>query len=569
MDRIKLILVLIILGVIILIFLYPKKITKNSYTTNSVIKNDKYVDGWNNKLFLPICDKKINYLVSYHNITKFPYNKKSVNIIIDGEPMNLSQIKADAIISTKKEKLPKCPYVYVPYFAWSFVEKSIDPEFLIKDPDEIIVKTKFCCFMYSNCDERMDGVRNRKAFYELFQKMSNNRVDNLGRCYNPNYKDNGRWTRNNSIFNDYKFVIAFENQKLLGYISEKLTMPMIARAIPIYLGAPDVDKYFNKKSFINVADFPSFQACINHVLKVDRDDALYQSYLKEPFLYENKVDKDDAFSIFYGGKCFRDFKNAVSSYGLSEFVRPCNLISNNVRFITFADGNVYKNDRILQEAKDSGFFKEIYGYDANSLPPSFHTDFIKNNKRGFGYWIWKPFIIYENLKDLNDGDILIYSDSGSKINPQGYKRIAEYYEMLQRTQMIVFQIQHEDKDWIKMDCLKNVLGKVGRYEALKNVIFENPKTRTSGISIYRKTPETLEFASLWYELCCDYHNIDDSPSIEPNFPTFKEHRHDQSVFSILSKLVDCLALTDNYSDHFEDYLLENGNIRPFVLARIK
>ena len=64
MDRIKLILVLIIVGIIILIFLYPKKITKNSYTSNSVVKDDKYVDGWNNKLFLPVCDKKINYLVS-------------------------------------------------------------------------------------------------------------------------------------------------------------------------------------------------------------------------------------------------------------------------------------------------------------------------------------------------------------------------------------------------------------------------------------------------------------------------------------------------------------------------
>lgn len=578
MKKYIIIIAILLVLVLFVLFYTPKKIKRNPYSSNSIL-NDKYVETWNKKIFLPVCNKKINYLVAYHYITKFPYNKSSVNIIIDGEPMNLSQVKADAIISTKKEKIPNCPYTYVPYFAWSFVEKGIDPEFLIKNHPENILKTKFCCFMYSNCDDRMDGVRNRKAFLELFQKLSNNRVDNLGRCYNPNYKDNGGWTKNNSIFNDYKFVIAFENQRLLGYISEKLTMPMIARAIPIYLGAPDVEKYFNKKSFINVADFPSFESCILHVLEVDKNDKLYQSYLDQPFLHDNHIDKDDVFSIFYGGKCFRDIKNALSPYGLSEFIRPCNLTSSNVRFITFADGDKYTFDRIVREAEDSGFFKEIFAYSKKDLyHSSFHSshqDFIKNNPRGYGYWIWKPFLIYQNLKELNDNDILVYLDSGSTINPQGYKRLAEYYEMIganKKTNMIVFRIKYDDKDWIKMDCLKNVLGKMGRLDALKNVVLSgtpNDKTRCAGMSIFKKTPETLFFASTWYNLCCNYHNIDDTPSIESNFPNFKEHRHDQSVFSILSKVFDCMVVDDNYSDDKDDFLLENGNVKPFVMTRIK
>lgn len=39
----------------------------------------------------------------------------------------------------------------------------------------------------------------------------------------------------------------------------------------------------------------------------------------------------------------------------------------------------------------------------------------------------------------------------------------------------------------------------------------------------------------WYELGCDYHNIDDSPSILKNIDGFIEHRHDQSIFSLLTK----------------------------------
>jgi hypothetical protein len=39
----------------------------------------------------------------------------------------------------------------------------------------------------------------------------------------------------------------------------------------------------------------------------------------------------------------------------------------------------------------------------------------------------------------------------------------------------------------------------------------------------------------WYNIGCDYHNIDDTPSLEKNFDSFKEHRHDQSIFSLLLK----------------------------------
>ena len=38
-----------------------------------------------------------------------------------------------------------------------------------------------------------------------------------------------------------------------------------------------------------------------------------------------------------------------------------------------------------------------------------------------------------------------------------------------------------------------------------------------------------------YNYACTYHNIDDTPSIIPNYPNFKEHRHDQSIFSLLTK----------------------------------
>ena len=47
--------------------------------------------------------------------------------------------------------------------------------------------------------------------------------------------------------------------------------------------------------------------------------------------------------------------------------------------------------------------------------------------------------------------------------------------------------------------------------------------------------ETVDLVNEWYNISCNYHMIDDTPSIIPNVGSFKEHRHDQSIFSLLTK----------------------------------
>ncbi|NBV52362.1 MAG: hypothetical protein EBR83_02330, partial [Verrucomicrobia bacterium] len=82
---------------------------------------------------------------------------------------------------------------------------------------------------------------------------------------------------------DYKFTLAFENSVSDGYTTEKLVEPMLAGSLPIYWGNPQVALDFNPRSFIDVSAFPDFDAAIDHILKVDADDELYLSYLREPW----------------------------------------------------------------------------------------------------------------------------------------------------------------------------------------------------------------------------------------------------------------------------------------------
>ena len=138
-------------------------------------------------------------------------------------------------------------------------------------------KTKFCNFVVSNprCPER-------NRFFRMLNRRKS--VDSGGRHFN----NLGRPVADKLTFiRDYKFTLAFENSASAGYTTEKLVEPMLADSLPIYWGNPQVSRDFNLRSFIDVSAFPDFDAAIDHILKVDGDDELYLSYLREPWFNGN------------------------------------------------------------------------------------------------------------------------------------------------------------------------------------------------------------------------------------------------------------------------------------------
>jgi hypothetical protein len=74
-------------------------------------------------------------------------------------------------------------------------------------------------------------------------------------------------------------------------------------------------------------------------------------------------------------------------------------------FITFGGPRYKFNkplERIYNQAKHFSLFDEIVCYDENDLKKDAvfwnkHHNFIENNPRGYGYWIWKPYLIQKKL----------------------------------------------------------------------------------------------------------------------------------------------------------------------------
>ena len=73
----------------------------------------------------------------------------------------------------------------------------------------------------------------------------------------PSYK--GAIKSKTDTMSKYKFCICFENQeKIPGYISEKIFDALIAGCVPIYLGASNIGKYVPKECFIDMRKFSGF-----------------------------------------------------------------------------------------------------------------------------------------------------------------------------------------------------------------------------------------------------------------------------------------------------------------------
>jgi alpha(1,3/1,4) fucosyltransferase len=154
-------------------------------------------------------------------------------------------------------------------------------------------KKHFCAFIVSNCD-----ANDRLTF---FNRLNNyKKVNSFGKCKNNtneqkflknNFDTSMNFERhmNAFLYRSFKFVICFENSSHPGYLTEKILYAMLANAIPIYWGNPDIGKIFNEKSFINVHNYKSFDDVIKKVTELDQDDDKYKKMLQEPWIKNNKI----------------------------------------------------------------------------------------------------------------------------------------------------------------------------------------------------------------------------------------------------------------------------------------
>jgi hypothetical protein len=151
---------------------------------------------------------------------------------------------------------------------------------------------------------------------------------------------------------------------------------------------------------------------------------------------------------------------------------------------------------------------------------------IMAEQRGAGYWLWKPFIILDALNSLPDGTAVLYTDVGMTFisDPSPMIALAEEYPICLFNQ----SGPKLQGIWTKRDCFIEMNADTDEFWSLPQLL--------AGVQLYRAGPEAREFVSQLAEAMASDVRLTDRPNIHglPNRSGFVEHRHDQSILTVLA-----------------------------------
>jgi len=213
-------------------------------------------------------------------------------------------------------------------------------------------------------------------------------------------------------------------------------------------------------------------------------------------------------------------------------------------FISYGDSNYTQSkNRIQHEAINMGFDNvNVYG------PEDISKSFIQKTlpfisyPKGGGYWLWKSFFIKQMFDIMKVDDICVYADAGCHVNIHGKQRLQEYYDIINRNSsgIISFQIGDLQEEWYTTDKVFDFF----------NIPDDDIDIRKSGqyistILIMRKCDATIELIDDYYNIATTRSDLfSDIYNVDNKTPTFRDHRHDQSIFSILRKQHGSVVLPD-------------------------
>jgi hypothetical protein len=211
----------------------------------------------------------------------------------------------------------------------------------------------------------------------------------------------------------------------------------------------------------------------------------------------------------------------------------------NTVLVTFAAGRTgwqKAAKRLRREALATGVFSNVFSLNEawlrNEDPRIYSLCKSYRDKeiyRGFGYWTWKTSILkwaFENFRN----DQVLYVDAGHQINLE-HDSISNIRKLLvsgENSRGIAWQLpNHREIQWTKVEL--HLAMNTSSEQMKENQIQANFILMPPGDG---RIKFAADFRNMALEKNGFYFNDE---IIEPQFPEFIEHRHDQSVFSLLWK----------------------------------
>jgi hypothetical protein len=269
-------------------------------------------------------------------------------------------------------------------------------------------------------------------------------------------------------------------------------------------------------------------------------------------IYKSVVPREGDINIFLlePGKGLNHFVSPVTAnknrYMISAwFSRIHELVENPLQPIHFCsfgstssksnkEGYIAALKRLKKQAEESQFFTtvDIYNED-NTTGIELYSEFIDKNKRGYGYWLWKPLVILDMMNKYEKNSIIVYADAAFEVirNNSTIELFNKYINDVNthETHRLGFLDKTLECEYTKQDLFEYLEVNDDKYKTSKQIL--------GGIQILLNTDENKKLMEEWLKIMItdNYNYLDDSPSKSRNHDKFIEHRHDQSILSLLKK----------------------------------
>ncbi len=222
-------------------------------------------------------------------------------------------------------------------------------------------------------------------------------------------------------------------------------------------------------------------------------------------------------------------------------------------------------NRFISQSRSLKLYEDvkIFGWEDLSIKKKKQIEsfFKKGEKRLYGYASWKAEIILSYLDKIPENSILQYSDIGCVFNVNGKERLKDYINITDKKKILAFKYSYPNfniKNKYKFQIYyENQYTKADTWTYL-NIDNDSNILKTeqicSGIIFLKNTLYVKEILNNWKKASNIDSLIDNSKSVKQNHPNFIEHRHDQSIFSLLCKKenIFCLSASECEWAEFEN-----------------
>ena len=160
--------------------------------------------------------------------------------------------------------------------------------------------------------------------------------------------------------------------------------------------------------------------------------------------------------------------------------------------------------------------------------------FILEQERGAGYWLWKPWIILQKLREVGPDDIVIYNDAG-RYGAGSFHQFPSFpHAAVELCALTPKRFIHGFiSNW-------QIQGHYTKRDAFILMDADTDEQRLAaqvcaGPLLFMPSKESFAFLEQWLDYCRDPRILTDQPDeMGKTHEVFRDHRHDQSVGSILA-----------------------------------